>query len=81
MSKLKVAVLFGGVSSEHEVSLQSAASIIENIPADRYEVIQVGITKKGRWLYYPDVYKRQSPLRSECPAGESSPCTGSPRPT
>lgn len=53
MSKLKVAVLFGGVSSEHEVSLLSAASIIENIPADRYEVIQIGITKKGRWLYYP----------------------------
>ena len=53
MSKVKVAVVFGGVSSEHEVSLQSATSIIENIPADKYEVIMVGITKKGRWLYYP----------------------------
>ncbi len=53
MSKLKVAVVFGGVSSEYEVSLLSASSIIENIPEDKYEVIQIGITKKGRWMYYP----------------------------
>ena len=53
MAKQKVCVLFGGVSSEHEVSLMSASSVIRNIPADRYEVIPVGITKKGRWLYYP----------------------------
>ena len=46
MSKIKVAVIFGGVSSEHEVSLLSASSIIENIPQDKYEVIQIGITKK-----------------------------------
>ncbi len=53
MAKQKICVLFGGVSSEHEVSLMSATSVIRNIPADRYEVIPVGITKKGRWLYYP----------------------------
>ena len=53
MAKQKVCVLFGGVSSEHEVSLLSATSVIRNIPTDRYEVIPVGITKKGRWLYYP----------------------------
>lgn len=52
MSKLRVAVLFGGVSSEYEVSLLSASSIIRNIP-DCYEVVCIGITKKGRWLYYP----------------------------
>lgn len=53
MSKLRVAVLFGGVSSEHEVSLVSASSVIKNIPADKYDIIQIGITKKGRWLFYP----------------------------
>ena len=49
MSRIKVAVLFGGVSSEYEVSLQSATSVIKNIPADKYEVLPIGITKSGRW--------------------------------
>ncbi len=53
MSKIRVAVLFGGASSEHDISLKSATHIIENIPTDKYEVVCVGITKKGRWLYYP----------------------------
>lgn len=53
MSRLRVAVLFGGVSSEHDVSLVSATSVIKNIPADKYDVIKIGITKKGRWLFYP----------------------------
>lgn len=53
MAKTKVAVLFGGVSSEHEISLMTAANIIENIPRVKYDVISIGITKKGRWLFYP----------------------------
>ncbi len=53
MSKIKVAVIFGGVSNEHEVSLVSATNIIKSIPTDKYDVICIGITKKGRWLYYP----------------------------
>lgn len=53
MARLKVAVVFGGVSSEHDVSLVTATHIIQNIPKDKYEVICIGITKKGRWLYYP----------------------------
>lgn len=53
MAKIKVAVIFGGVSSEHDVSLVSATHIIQNIPTDKYEVICIGITKKGRWLYFP----------------------------
>lgn len=56
MSRIKVAVLFGGVSSEYEVSLQSATSVIKNIPADKYEVLPIGITKSGRWLYFPGNY-------------------------
>lgn len=53
MAKIKAAVIFGGVSREHELSLASAADVIKNIPSDKYEVICIGITKKGRWLYYP----------------------------
>ena len=52
MKKKTIAVLFGGVSSEHDVSLISASSVIKNIPSDRYDVIMIGITKDGRWLYY-----------------------------
>ena len=48
----KVLVLFGGVSSEHDVSLQSASSVIRNIPADKYEVIPMGITKSGEFFIY-----------------------------
>ncbi|MBQ8015039.1 MAG: D-alanine--D-alanine ligase [Clostridia bacterium] len=48
----KVLVLFGGVSSEHDVSLNSACSVIKNIPAEKYEVIPMGITKDGRCYIY-----------------------------
>ena len=50
MNKTKVAVLYGGVSSEHEVSLITAASVLRNIDRQRWEVLAVGITRDGRWL-------------------------------
>lgn len=50
--KKKVLVLFGGVSSEHEVSLVSAKSVIENIPREKYDVIPMGITKDGRFYIF-----------------------------
>lgn len=53
MAKKKVAVIFGGASSEHDISLISASNVIKSIPKDKYEVITIGITKKGRWLYFP----------------------------
>ncbi|MCC8069079.1 MAG: D-alanine--D-alanine ligase [Ruminococcus sp.] len=56
-SKINVAVIFGGKSSEHEVSLVSAYNVIKNIPTDKYEVTCIGITKKGNWLYYPGSYE------------------------
>ena len=52
MDKLKIAVLFGGASSEYEVSLMSAASVIRNISPERFDVVQIGITKEGRWYQY-----------------------------
>jgi D-alanine-D-alanine ligase len=48
--KLRVGVLFGGRSGEHEVSLASAASIIRGLDPQKYEAVPVGITKEGHWL-------------------------------
>ena len=50
MKKLRVGILFGGRSGEHEVSLLSAASVLHAIDKDKYEVVPIGITKDGRWL-------------------------------
>ena len=47
--KIRVGIIFGGKSAEHEVSLQSAKNIIEAIDKNRYEVVLIGMDKKGRW--------------------------------
>src|ERR1700722_15958930 len=49
-AKVRVGVLFGGRSGEHEVSLLSAASILNAIDKRKYEVVPIGITKDGRWV-------------------------------
>src|SRR5699024_6183248 len=49
MAEKNIVVIMGGRSSEHEVSLMSAATVVENIDTDRYNVIMVGITKDGQW--------------------------------
>ena len=50
MKKLRVGILFGGRSGEHEVSLLSAASVLNAIDKNKFEVVPIGITKEGRWL-------------------------------
>jgi D-alanine-D-alanine ligase len=50
MAKIRVGILFGGRSGEHEVSLLSAASVLKAIDKTKYEVVPIGITKDGRWL-------------------------------
>ena len=50
MEKLRVGILFGGRSGEHEVSLLSAASVLNAIDKEKYDVVPIGITKEGRWL-------------------------------
>lgn len=50
--KKKVACIFGGVSSEYEISLKSAASVIRNINEKKYECIMIGITKDGTFYLY-----------------------------
>jgi len=47
---LRVGVLFGGRSGEHEVSLASAASVIRGLDPDKYEAVPIGISKEGHWL-------------------------------
>ena len=52
MKKLSVCVLFGGMSPEHEVSLRSAESVLNNVNPEKYNVIPVGITKDGDWILF-----------------------------
>jgi D-alanine-D-alanine ligase len=49
-SKLRVAVLFGGRSAEHEISLLSARFVVASLDRDKYEPVLIGIDKNGRWL-------------------------------
>lgn len=52
MNRQTVAVLFGGASNEYEVSLRSAAAVLEHLDENKYEVLMVGITKEGHWLLF-----------------------------
>ena len=54
--KLRVGILFGGRSGEHEVSLLSAASILKAIDSRKFDVVPIGITKEGRWLAAADAH-------------------------
>lgn len=53
--KKTVAILFGGKSSEHEVSLQSAASVLRNIDTQKYNIVPIGIDKTGVWHWQPQL--------------------------
>ncbi|HEV2499866.1 MAG TPA: D-alanine--D-alanine ligase family protein [Terriglobia bacterium] len=48
--KIRLGILFGGRSGEHEVSLESAASILKAIDREKYDVVPIGITREGRWV-------------------------------
>ncbi|HKV97950.1 MAG TPA: D-alanine--D-alanine ligase [Gammaproteobacteria bacterium] len=50
MKKIRVGILFGGKSAEHEISLLSAKNVIEALDKDKYEPVLIGIDKTGRWL-------------------------------
>lgn len=76
MSRPTIAVLFGGQSSEHEISLQSAAAVIRQISPDKYHVICLGITRQGHWLLFegtPEEIEDGSWERGRC-----TPCILSP---
>ena len=46
----KILILFGGVSSEHDISCISAASVMKNIDIEKYDITAIGITKDGKWM-------------------------------
>jgi D-alanine-D-alanine ligase-like ATP-grasp enzyme len=50
MKKINLAVIFGGKSNEHEISLKSANEVINNLNKDKYNIIPIAIAKSGRWL-------------------------------
>ena len=54
MSKIKVAIICGGKSSEHEISCVSAAGVIAAIDTEKFEPVLIGITKSGKWLFLPN---------------------------
>jgi len=56
--KIRVAVLYGGCSVEHEVSLQSAANVIQYLDQNRFDIVPIGIDKKGNWFLGQDVFKK-----------------------
>jgi D-alanine-D-alanine ligase len=70
MRKVRVAVLYGGRSGEHEVSLQSAASVITHLDGSRFEIVPVAIDKQGRW-YLNDISllkgKKSLPVFKDAP--------------
>jgi D-alanine-D-alanine ligase len=57
--KIRVAVLYGGRSGEHEVSLVSATNVIQNLDRSRFDVIPIGIDKQGSWFLGDDVFKQK----------------------
>jgi len=68
----RVAVLYGGRSGEHEISLMSAASVIRNLDPDRWEVVPIGIDKQGRWRYN-DVELLEGMSMPELPLDDNRP--------
>lgn len=56
--KIRVAVLFGGRSAEHEVSLQSAANVIQHLDSSRFDVVPIGIDKQGNWFMGDNIFAK-----------------------
>ena len=71
--KIRVGLVFGGRSGEHDVSLASANSIIKSLDAEKYEVVPIGITREGRWLLGTEPQKL---IAAERQAVESSDLEG-----
>lgn len=70
--KIRVGVLFGGRSGEHEVSLTSAKGIMNAMDKDKYQVVPIGITKSGQWLAGGDIHQRLLDAAAGHPAIEEA---------
>lgn len=58
MQRKRIAVIFGGCSTEYGVSLQSAFSVFENLDRNKYDIFPIGITKRGEWYHYKGDYQK-----------------------
>src|SRR6516165_11151059 len=79
MKKLRVGILFGGRSGEHEVSLLSAASVFSAIDKNKYEVVPIGISKEGHWVTASDAERLLA--RQGLPAAQTPRRAGDPEAT
>ena len=71
--KVRVAVLFGGQSGEHDVSLRSAQTVMNALDPERYDVVRIGITREGRWLSGGDPFAALTATSPLFALGDGSP--------
>jgi D-alanine-D-alanine ligase len=71
--KIRLGVLFGGRSGEHEVSLTSAAAVMKALDPEKYEVVPVGITREGRWRVGPKAFGLLTEAAVDDPAQRTAP--------
>ncbi len=76
-SKLRIGVIFGGRSGEHEVSLVSADAVVRALDPDKYIVVPIGITREGRWISAPDALAK---LKDRCGLESAPGCVLMPEP-
>jgi D-alanine-D-alanine ligase len=74
--KLRVGILFGGKSGEHEISLRSAASILDAIDNKKYDIVPLGITREGKWLHSEEAQKLLCGDTSKLLGGTTKPSPG-----
>jgi D-alanine-D-alanine ligase len=78
MGRTRVAVVFGGRSTEHAISCVSAGSVLAALDRDRYDVVAVGITPEGRWVLAPDDPAQLAIAGRELPAVKDGPAVALP---
>jgi len=83
MKKIRVGVIFGGRSGEHEISLRSAESVLRSLDSNKYDVVPIGITHEGKWLSPRTAIALLPPketIETTLMKGEPAPLTAEPNP-
>ena len=63
MNKLKIGVVFGGTSTEHDVSVVSGTSILKNLDREKYDIFPIYINQEGKWFQYTKALDKVEILR------------------
>ena len=74
MTKQKIGIIYGGRSTEHEISIRSASNVSQFLNKDRFEAVHIGISEKGKWFLMPDVspdFEKGQPLHLRLDASDS----------